>query len=180
MLEGLQDLCSALQEQFLVSPVQIGDDFRIPSGIRRSHAHGHLQLESRRLDSLFQELPERIGGSLSVELAILDRFLRHESSNEGTLRLRDECFYDFLPRAGLAGAAATGCVRFSHTCCKIPTRLLVRIYTARPLEIGEIMKIPAMVMGMIFIIICCCGSVAVIGVIFETRYIESPMMIGST
>ena len=62
----------------------------------------------------------------------------------------------------------------------MPTRLLVRIYTARPLEIGEIMKIPAMVTGMIFIIICCCGSVDVIGVIFETRYIDKPMTIGNT
>jgi len=39
---------------------------------------------------------------------------------------------------------------------------------------------PAMVTGMIFIIICCCGSVEVIGVIFETKYMESPMTIGKT
>jgi len=44
----------------------------------------------------------------------------------------------------------------------------------------EIMKMPAMVTGMIFIIICCCGSVEVIGVIFETKYMESHMTIGKT
>ena len=43
---------------------------------------------------------------------------------------------------------------------------------------SEIMNSPAMVTGMIFIIICCCGSVVVIGVIFDTRYIERPMVIG--
>ena len=32
----------------------------------------------------------------------------------------------------------------------MPTTLLVRIYTANPLEIGEIIKSPAMVIGMIF------------------------------
>ena len=62
----------------------------------------------------------------------------------------------------------------------MPTMLLVRIYTAKPLEIGEIMKIPAIVIGMIFIMVCCCGSVVVIGVIFETKYIDRPMMIGKT
>ena len=62
----------------------------------------------------------------------------------------------------------------------MPTMLLVRIYTAKPLEIGEIMKIPAMVMGMIFIIICCCGSVEVMGVILDTRYIDKPITIGKT
>src|ERR1700720_3409536 len=89
-------------------------------------------------------------------------------------------YYDFLPFAGFTATAVTGCVRFSHHCCKMPTRLLVRIYTAKPLEMGEIMKMPAIVTGMIFIIICCCGSVEVIGVIFDTRYIDNPMTIGST
>src|SRR5256884_9159051 len=60
----------------------------------------------------------------------------------------------------------------------MPTTLLVRIYTASPLEIGEIMKMPAMEMGMIFIMACCCGSVAVIGVIFETRYTDTPSSTG--
>ena len=61
----------------------------------------------------------------------------------------------------------------------MPTKLLVKIYTANPLEIGEMMKIPAIVIGMIFIIICCCGSVDVIGVIFDTRYIDNPIAIGN-
>src|SRR5260370_42614866 len=89
-------------------------------------------------------------------------------------------FFPFFPRACVGAAAGKGCVRFSHHCCKMPTRLLVRIYTAKPLEMGEIMKMPAIVTGMIFIIICCCGSVEVIGVIFDTRYIDNPMTIGST
>src|SRR5271167_3981914 len=89
--------------------------------------------------------------------------------------------YDFFPRVIFAGAAAgTGCVRFKYHCWPMPTTLLVRMYTAKPLEIGEIIKIPAMVTGMIFIIICCCGSVLVIGVILDTRYIESPIITGST
>src|ERR1700682_5308136 len=86
-------------------------------------------------------------------------------------------FLPFLPCVWIA-AAGNGCVRFSHHCCKIPTKLLVRIYTARPLEMGEIMNSPAMVTGMIFIIICCCGSVVVMGVIFGTRNMDRPMVIG--
>jgi len=50
------------------------------------------------------------------------------------------------------------------------------MYTARPLEIGKIMNIPANESGMNFIIICCCGSVVVIGVIFDTKYIEAAMI----
>src|ERR1700720_669037 len=87
-------------------------------------------------------------------------------------------FFPFFPRAWLGAAAGNGCVRFSHHCCTIPTKLLVRIYPAKPLEIGEIMNSPAMVTGMIFIIICCCGSVVVMGVIFDTKYIERPIVIG--
>ena len=75
--------------------------------------------------------------------------------------------------------AVTGCCRFSQYCCPMPTKLLVRIYTANPLEIGEIIKIPAIVIGITFIIICCCGSVEVIGVIFDTRYIDNPIAIGN-
>ena len=42
--------------------------------------------------------------------------------------------YDFLPffRRGLPGAGS-GFVRFKYHCWPIPTTLLVRIYTARPL-----------------------------------------------
>ena len=76
--------------------------------------------------------------------------------------------------------AVTGCCLFNQYCWPIPTMLLVRIYTASPLEIGEIIKMPAIVIGITFIIICCCGSVDVIGVIFETRYIDKPIVIGST
>src|SRR5580704_5694628 len=87
--------------------------------------------------------------------------LREQSPSENE---SGDCGYDFLPFAAFTGTAVTGCVRFNHHCCAMPTMLLVRIYTAKPLEIGEIMKIPAMVTGMIFIIICCCGSVEVMGV----------------
>src|ERR1700693_2282777 len=102
-------------------------------------------------------------------------------SNE-VVRLRALLFaYYFLPRTGfVTGAAITGWWRFKYHCCPMPTMLLVRIYTAKPLEIGEIMKIPAMVTGMIFIIICCCGSVEVMGVILETRYMDRPIMTGKT
>ena len=86
-------------------------------------------------------------------------------------------FFASFPRVWVT-AAGNGCVRFSHHCCRIPTRLLVRIYTAKPLEMGEIINNPAIVTGMIFIIICCCGSVVVIGVIFETKYIDNPIVIG--
>src|ERR1700688_1873478 len=97
-------------------------------------------------------------------------------------RLRAVLFaYDFVTRTGfVTGAANTGWWRYKNSCCEMPTLLLVRIYTAKPLEIGEIMKIPAMVTGMIFIIICCCGSVEVMGVILETRYMERPIMTGKT
>src|ERR1700742_940696 len=73
--------------------------------------------------------------------------------------------------------AATGCCLFSQYCCPMPTILLVKIYTANPLEIGEIMKMPDIVIGITLIIICCCGSVKVIGVIFDTRYIDKPIVI---
>src|SRR6266436_2889335 len=97
------------------------------------------------------------------------------------LRLR-YCFLFLLllPCAWLAGGAGSGCVRFNHHCCATPTRPLVRIYTARPLGYGITTNIAAMPTGMNFIIACCCGSVAVIGVILEARYMESPIRIGST
>src|SRR6266478_734896 len=102
----------------------------------------------------------------------------HSNATTG-VRLLREISYDFLPRVAFTGACAgKGCLRFRYHCCAIPTTLLVRIYTASPLEIGEIMKIAAIEMGMIFIIICCCGSVAVIGVIFETMYMDAPISTG--
>src|SRR5258708_5283776 len=88
-------------------------------------------------------------------------------------------FLPFLPCTGTA-ATGVGCARFNHHCWIIPTKLRVRIYTAKPLEMGEIINRPAIVTGMIFIIICCCGSVLVMGVILETKYMERPMMIGNT
>src|SRR5271167_928116 len=84
----------------------------------------------------------------------------------------------FLPREICFAAAGAGCVRFKYHCCTIPTRLLVRIYNARPLENGKTMKLPANMIGMIFIICACCGSDVVIGVIFETRYIDTPTTTG--
>src|SRR5580700_4506862 len=89
-------------------------------------------------------------------------------------------FTYFLPREICFAAAGAGCVLFRYHCCPIPTKLLVRIYNASPLENGKIMKLPANMIGMIFIICCCCGSPAVIGVIFETRYIETPTTTGKT
>ena len=41
-------------------------------------------------------------------------------------------FFPFFPRAGLPGAGS-GCFRFRYHCWPIPTTLLVRIYTAKPL-----------------------------------------------
>src|SRR2546427_6332788 len=51
-----------------------------------------------------------------------------------------------------------------------PPRSTLFPYTTlfRSLENGKTMKLPANMMGMIFIICCCCGSAAVIGVIFDT------------
>jgi len=65
--------------------------------------------------------------------------------------------------------AGSGWVRFRYHCCRIPTKLLVRIYNARPLENGKTTNMTAKLIGMIFIICACCGSVVVIGVIFESR-----------
>src|SRR6266436_1425798 len=88
-------------------------------------------------------------------------------------------FLFFFPCAWFA-AGGSGCVRFSHHCCATPTRPLVRIYTAKPLGYGITTNIAAIPIGMNFIMACCCGSVAVIGVIFDARYMENPMRIGST
>ena len=60
----------------------------------------------------------------------------------------------------------------------MPTKLLVRMYNASPLENGKTTNITANEIGMSFIICCCCGSVEVIGVIFETRYIVTPTTTG--
>ena len=60
----------------------------------------------------------------------------------------------------------------------MPTRLLVKMYTASPLEIGNTINIAANESGMNFIIICCWGSVVVIGVIFVARYIEAAITTG--
>lgn len=87
------------------------------------------------------------------------------------------CYFCFF--AGACTTAFTGCCLFSQYCWPIPTMLLVRIYNANPLEIGEMMKMPAIAIGITFIIVCCCGSVDVIGVIFDTKYIDKPIAIGS-
>src|SRR5215472_13377405 len=83
----------------------------------------------------------------------------------------------FLARVGLAGAGS-GWVRFRYHCWTIPTRLLVKIYNAKPLENGKTTNITEKVSGIIFIIWACCGSVVVIGVILETRYIVTPTSTG--
>src|SRR5215469_12342722 len=85
----------------------------------------------------------------------------------------------FFARVGLTGAGR-GCVRFRYHCCRIPTRLLVRIYNAKPLENGKITNMTEKVMGMSFIIWACWGSVTVIGVIFDTRYMVTPTSTGRT
>src|SRR5437879_13741503 len=105
--------------------------------------------------------------SLAMAPCALNRFSDQTNQARITAVFYFFLLFPFFPRAWLRAAAGNGCVRFSHHCCTIPTKLLVRIYTARPLEMGEIMNSPAMVTGMIFIIICCCGSVVVMGFIFD-------------
>src|SRR5207302_4108668 len=99
------------------------------------------------------------GGGLPVELSVAHEFLGHGELNHpreadsqayaclpqvgAELQLSNDTsrnsfpaacydFFPFFPRAGLPGAGS-GCVRSKYHCCTIPTTLLVRIYTARPL-----------------------------------------------
>ena len=62
--------------------------------------------------------------------------------------------YAFLPFTILS-VGFKGCVRFRYHCCPMPTRLLVKMYTASPEEIGKMMNIAANEIGMNFIIACC-------------------------
>src|SRR6266851_9199896 len=77
---------------------------------------------------------------------------------------------DFLPPFTFAGTV-TGCARFRYHCCATPIKLPVIMYTASPLEKGMMKNIAANESGINFIIICCWGSVVVMGVIFVCRYI---------
>ena len=69
-------------------------------------------------------------------------------------------------------------MRFKCHCCKMAIALLVKIYSASPLEIGKTMNIPPNMIGVSAIMRACAGSVTVTGVIFCTTYINTAMVIG--
>ena len=184
VFERFQNFRIVRQQNLFVPAVQVRQHFRIslgPSRSRRNRTHTHLQFESGSPHNTLQKILQRLGRCLPVQLAVADKFLSHAAFERivPSERFRKILAYDFFPRTGFAGAGA-GCVRFRYHCCAIPTKLLVRIYTASPLENGKTTNMAAMLMGMNFIIACCCGSVAVTGVIFETRYMDSPIVTGRT
>src|SRR5262249_28468612 len=150
--------------------------------------HRHAQLQPGRPQQVLQEFSQRLFGGRAVEPAALHEVVHHRGrdaflclfANPGVepgARILLELpagIHDFLALTG----AFVGWARFRYHCWPMPTRLLVRMYTARPLEIGKSTNIRAKEMGMNFIIICCCGSVVVMGVILETRYMEAPITTG--
>src|SRR5258708_40209540 len=77
MLEGLQNLRPALQQDLFVAAVHVGEDFRVASSSRRSHAHLDRQLKSGRADDLLQKIAQGIRRSLSIQFAVLNKFLSH-------------------------------------------------------------------------------------------------------
>ena len=197
MFQRFQHLCAALQQKLLVSAIEIRDDFFFARSFTvtcaSKDAHADRQLKLAGAHRLFEKLSQRVCGGIAIELSIFYNFRRHgELPLKRSMRLLNEAhnktqqrfgtntnrYFFFFPDT--CTTAVTGCCLFSHHCCPIPTMLLVKIYNANPLEIGEIMKMPAIAIGITFIIICCCGSVEVIGVIFDTRYIDKPIMIGNT
>src|SRR5229473_1077495 len=78
MLEGLQNFRASLQQDLFVAAVHIGEDFRITARVRRSDAHGGLQLESSRANGRFQKVSQRIGRGLPIEFSVVNKFLSHD------------------------------------------------------------------------------------------------------
>src|SRR5581483_1375891 len=179
MLEGFQHFAAPFQQNLLVAPIQIGNNFRLAWPVHGGNRpHVHFQIKSRSANHLFQKAPQRFGRGLAVQSAVLKQFMGHCAPGRGTSSAHKyKLAQPFLPRAALAGAAG-GWLRFRYHCCTMPTRLLVRMYTASPLGYGITTNIAAIPMGITFIIICCCGSVVVIGVIFVAKYMDSPISTG--
>ena len=76
VFERLQHFAAALQEQFLVRTIQVGQNFRFTFGDRRMlRQYGHLQREPEATctNRVGEKISQRFGRGGAVELAIEDR-----------------------------------------------------------------------------------------------------------
>src|SRR6267142_6140294 len=115
VLQRLQNLRAALQQNLFVAAVHVRKNFRVATP-RLGHAHLHLQLKSRCSYGLFQELAQSLDRRLPIKLSVLNKFLSHgrlklqtephENSGPDLLypsffeRLTSSCFFRFSRASG--------------------------------------------------------------------------------
>src|SRR5216683_1770685 len=117
MFQGLEYFGAALEQDFFVAPVDIGEHFRIIAAARLNHLHADLQLQSRGAQDFFEEIAKRVGSRLAVELPVLNQFLSHGALNKriklrwhvAVRKLIVSCSCRFYPSPVLPAQAADAC-----------------------------------------------------------------------
>jgi len=129
-----------------------------------------------------QKFPQGVRSGGAVELPFTNQFLGHSDLNR---LFRQGRFLVANELALVLGARWLGRGWKRMRPVQIP--LLQDTHQAAGQNIqrqaarkGKTTNITEKVSGMIFIICACCGSVVVIGVIFDTRYIVMPTSTGRT
>src|SRR3984885_8059208 len=80
MFQRLQRFTTAFKEKLFVSPVNVRDDFffsRCFAIGSPQHAHADRKLQFARAHGVLQKLPQRIRGSIAIELSVFHNFRRH-------------------------------------------------------------------------------------------------------
>src|SRR5229473_6165373 len=117
MFQGLEYFGAALEQDFFVAPVDIGEHFRIIAAARLNHLYADLQLQSRGAQDFFEKIAKRVGSCLAVELPVLNQFLSHGALNK-SIKLRwhvvarkliVSCSCRFYPSPVLPVQAADAC-----------------------------------------------------------------------
>jgi hypothetical protein len=75
MLNGFQDFGVSFQQDFFVSPVEVGDYFCVtfqPGGFLGNSANIYLQVEAGGTHAIIQKFLQSCGGCGAVQLAIVD------------------------------------------------------------------------------------------------------------
>ncbi len=82
VFERFQNFRPPLQEDFLVSAVEIGEHFRVSCRtccFRGNSTSAHLQFEPGSAHQALQKLAQGLGGGLPVQFPIANQFLGHRA-----------------------------------------------------------------------------------------------------
>ena len=91
VFEGLQNIGSALEKNFLIASVEVREDFGVAfrcGTIFRNRAYVYLQFESGDAHYVFKEVPQLVCGGLPVELSVANEFKRHRAFGGSLLLLQ--------------------------------------------------------------------------------------------